>query len=267
MYLCKALFFLIALSIVPCWGDEEEPSDRVDLAELSQETLFVSLGSYCGPAGLSLSSGLRKAAFPFDWNVSFDGEKLIELLEDDFLHFLDDDYLLTDDFLIPFASGILLNIYYHIEFVHEGVFKGPDSLQKLELMKEKYRRRIDRFRNLREYSGKVYFMRAGHLDSLTDHNRVFKNKDNIEISPEYSLRLYKTLKMRFPKLNFSLIIINPPHPQQYPQEIEEESRILDNLILVRAPIENAEQMQEAYKKFFFQLLKEDALSAGVQETL
>ncbi len=247
------MLFCFFYFLSQCNADEIDEADRIDLEERSKETLFVSLGSYCAPAGYAKVSDFRKAAFPFDWNVSIDGEKLIELLEDDFLHFLDDDFLVPDDLIIPFASGtVLLNLYYHIEFVHEGVWRGPEYFAQLEALKVKYQRRIDRFRNLGQYSGKVYFMRAAYLHSETDKHRYFKSKENIEITPEYSLRLYLALKRRFPKLDLALIVINPT----FESDIQEERRLRDDLIMIRAPIENDTLMRAAYKKFFLKLLQE-----------
>jgi len=82
------LFTFILLTFSLRADLENIEGDDVNISQFNREPIFVSLGSYCAPASLIRSSGFRKAAFPFDWNISLDGEKLIELLEDDFEHFL-----------------------------------------------------------------------------------------------------------------------------------------------------------------------------------
>ena len=62
--------------------------------QVNQEPLFISLGSTCTTAHMHRECGIRKAAFPFDWIVSFDSEKLIDILEENFLHFLYLDFVL-----------------------------------------------------------------------------------------------------------------------------------------------------------------------------
>ena len=78
--------------------------------EISQEPLFVSLGSTCTTAHMHRECGIRKAAFPFDWIISFDGEKLIDILNEGFFHFLNPDVLKV-------SGHALLNHYYHLEFL------------------------------------------------------------------------------------------------------------------------------------------------------
>src|ERR1700691_4435401 len=84
------LRFLICLIVSTqlLFGDYESlGGDDIDMDALKHETLFVGLGSYCLPASLFRSNGLRKAAFPLDWNISLDGEGLIEMLRDQFQNF------------------------------------------------------------------------------------------------------------------------------------------------------------------------------------
>ena len=176
--------------------------DHVNIEDFKEETLFVSLGSYCAPASLARSCGHRKAAFPFDWNISLDGEKLIEILEDRFLNFLNEEYL------VPFGWATLLNTYYRLEFVHDGYWEEKDVLVYMPILQAKYKRRIERFKNLQQHRGKVFFFRSAYVHSTEDKNRYYKIEENIEISEEYALRLHKALRAFFPNLNFTLIIIN-----------------------------------------------------------
>jgi hypothetical protein len=206
--------------------------------EIGQEPLFVSLGSYCLTANMHRECGIRKAAFPFDWIVSFDGEKLIELLKDDFLHFLNPVFLNV-------AGQALLNNYYHLEFLNEGDWE--DAAYNVKEFSQKCQRRIDRFRQLNNYRGKVFFVRTAYRHSLTDPHRIWKIKENIEITREYAERLYNTLKIFFPDLDFDLIIMN--YHDRAGFEVEKESS--DHLLMVRT-----DGLIDSYRDFYSQLLLE-----------
>lgn len=224
--------------------------ERSEIQNKEKETIFVSLGSYCGPAGYVQKCGLRKAAFPLDWTVSMDGERVIELIDDRFQHFLDDDFLVPDDFLIPFASGtVLVNTYYHIEFVHGGVWRGEEYNKKFDSFKSQFQRRVNRFNKLEEFTGKVYFMRASYIYSLTDQHRIYHFSENLEISREYSLRLHESLKKRFPRLDFCLIIMNASDTL----DVVVEEKISNSLMMIRGPVEVDSVTTPAYRKFFNQL--------------
>ncbi len=252
--LTVVLFSFSLINIGHC--DVEDLQENTNIELLSKETLFISLGSYCGPADFSRVTGFRKAAFPFDWIVSLDGEKLIRILEEDFLHFLDVRCL------FPNSNGsALLNDCYHIEFVHEGGWKQEEFFANLEVLRSKYQRRIERFRNLNHYEGKVCFLRAAYIRSDDDENRFFKSKDNVEITPEHALKLYNAIEKRFPSLDFSLIIINPFASGYH--DIIEEKTLLDNLFMIRAPIENVEAMKVTYKTYFTKLLENESSKRGL----
>jgi hypothetical protein len=213
--------------------------------ELPQGPLFISLGSQCEPAHMLRFCDLRKKAFPFDWIVSFDGNALIEILNDDFKHFLNDAFFLSYG-----PAGHLLHSYYHLEFLHDGNFNGEHFVPLLHKLKNKYQRRIERFRQLAHYKQKVFFIRAAYQYSTTDPHRYYKFEDNIEISDEYSLRLYNALKQRFPDLDFALIIINNHNRDT----IEEEKTLSPNLIKYLANPNQDNQLKiNAYKKFFEKL--------------
>lgn len=244
-----AIFFIFVLLTSTLRADLENiEGDDVNIGEFNRETLFVSLGSYCAPASLARSCGHRKAAFPFDWNICLDGEKLIEIFDDDFAHFLNEDYL------VPFGWATLLNTRYHLEFVHDGSWDGENGSIYMPILQSKYRRRIERFQNLRNHRGKVFFIRAAYVYSTEDRNRFYKIKENIEISEEYALKLYEAIKRYFPNLDFSLIIINN-HEHQY---VKEEKRIHDSLLMVRAHYAyEVPVMQASYEIFFNELLCEE----------
>lgn len=189
------------------------------------------------------ASCLRKTAFPFDWIVSFDGEALIEILDRDFQDFLNPLYLK------PFNQGPvpLLHTLYHLEFLHDGVWSKFQYRRSLKNFLPKYQRRIDRFRQLRHYQGTVYFIRMANIYSMTDPHRFYRFKENIEISDEYSVRLYHALKRYFPSTDFRLIVMN-----YSPIEIIQlEQTLHPDLIKVRIPSALPQlQKIEAYRNFF-----------------
>lgn len=128
-----------------------DPQSIERYLETSSDPLFVSLGSFCGPASSMQREHVRKAAFPVDWMLSVDGEKIITMLDTDFAHFTDPRCLTL------FVNGVLLNTFYHIEYSHEGVWTKRNFRQNFGPFQAKYQRRIERFRKLRSYHGKIYF--------------------------------------------------------------------------------------------------------------
>ena len=208
--------------------------------EISQEPLFVSLGSTCITAHMHRECGIRKAAFPFDWIISFDGEKLIDILKEGFLHFLNPDVLKV-------SGQALLNHYYRLEFLNEGDWE--DANYDIRTFSEKCHRRINRFKQLANYQGKVFFVRTACPHSLSDPHRIWKVKENIEITCEYADRLHKALKKCFPELDFELII-------RYESGFLIEEQQPDGILMVRI-----DGTIESYKEFYFKLLN------GSQELL
>lgn len=202
---------------------------------INQEPLFVSLGSHCRTAHMHRECGIRKAAFPFDWIISFDGEKLVDLLEEDFFHFLNPDFLKV-------SGQALLNDYYHLEFLNEGDWE--DAAYDITEFSVKCQRRINRFRQLANYQGKVFFVRTSY-PLISDPHRIWKIKENIEITYEYAKKLHNTLKKCFPKLEFALIIMNGYEGTGF--LIEEHSS--NHILMVRI-----DDLIDSYKDFYCKLL-------------
>jgi hypothetical protein len=183
--------------------------------------IFVSLGSTCEISHILKNNQLRKQAFPFDWITTIDSEKFIKLIQEDFKYFLDRKYLISTG-KDPFP---LLNTYYNIEFLHDGVFNNELFDINMQKFQEKYMRRINRFRDL---SGKVVFLRHSYKYSMTDPHRVYKCEDNLNISDDFAIKLYNVIANYFNKLDFTLICVNN-HDKN---ELSEYKKINDNLILI-----------------------------------
>jgi hypothetical protein len=169
--------------------------------DFEEKPLFVSLGSHCEIADTLRKEGLRKAAFPFDWLDCRDQDSLIRILDTDFEGFTDRaNFIPLPDCPVP---NTVYNARYKIRFHHDWPFSDnfsdPERLeQQLQFIKTKYERRIDRFRQLRFYPGKVLFVRAFFWEIGED------------VGPNYNqaVELKKALDRYFPSLNFLLIVIN-----------------------------------------------------------
>jgi hypothetical protein len=189
-------------------------------------------------------------AFPFDWIVSMDGQQLIQMLNEDFCEFLNERHF----FVYPRDPYPLFHTYYHLEFLHEGNWKQENYFSNLEKFLAKYQRRIERFRLLRDYKGRVFFIRAAYPHSLDDPHRYYRFQENLEITDEYALRLYKGLKKYFPRLKFTLLLFN----YQTTGGIVLEKKLSNRIFKIRANsnFDNISDKTALYKKFFDGLIEE-----------
>lgn len=204
------------------------------------DTLFVSLGSVCEVAHILREIGLRHASYPFDWITTIDTDGFMDLLRDDFEHFLDSASLSV----LRQNAYPLLNTYYKMEFLHDGRF---DKDVNMVDFKSKYQRRIDRFRNLRQYEGRVVFLRHAYKFSTTDHHRVYTCAENVEITDEHTTEIYDLLKSYFPHLMFTLLIVNN-HDRP---DIILEKQIHPDLIKIRANTDlDIKVKGQAYMRYF-----------------
>jgi len=170
---------------------------------ISEDKLIVSLGSGCDTALTLRDCGLRNVAFPFDWLVTDSHEKLILLLDDNFEFFTNKTmFSPLEDPRISDHPNCLKNNYYDILFYHEGstLYEWSNAEkyeEQLNRLKDKYDRRIDRFRELSSYPGEVYFIR----------NFVSSNPIQANCHSELATELKNALRRFFPDLNFFLVIV------------------------------------------------------------
>jgi hypothetical protein len=173
------------------WPDSEDEN-------MTRGVIFVSLGCDCFIAKALRHWRLRNAAFPFDWNFSLFLDKVIKLIDEDFRFFF------TRDFGHQSCCGCKGNLY-SVEFCHDNPFYDPADPETTEIML-KYERRIERFRSLRFYPGKVIFMRQAY-DNFQWPNAEFGRRIG-KIDKEEALALRDSLRRYFPGLDFLLVIIN-----------------------------------------------------------
>ncbi len=202
-----------------------------------QKPLFVSLGSWCEIALSLRDCQLRQSAFPFDWLVTGDHEGFLNLFYTDFQYFTAEDHIIQIPDLTQNPNS-LKNTFYNIIFYHEGAgldaYEEIDKLQKqLELFKIKYTRRIARFRQLRDYPGKVFFIRSLWSE---DGSHFIKNQ-------EQAKEIKDALDRYFPSLDFTLVLIkytdvNAPDivglegVVEYKIERNQHQQVYDDLLLL-----------------------------------
>lgn len=101
---------------------------------------IVSLGWFCGISQEMERKGLRSISLPFDWLITKDFRKILELIETDFVGFINQKSLIQED--------ISPNYYYDsstgFRFFHDFNDKEPLNVQYDSVL-IKYQRRIKRF--------------------------------------------------------------------------------------------------------------------------
>jgi Putative papain-like cysteine peptidase (DUF1796). len=231
----KLVFYAVIFLCVPMHADSMYHEEG-ELA-LHKHLLIVSLGSDCMISITLRENGLRKAAFPFDWNFSLLLDKVILLLDEDFEHFLSPQHLTLN------RDGQGKNNRYVVEFKHDSSFVDSRGVLSFDIW-DKYQRRIARFRALRNYPGKVVFIR-----STFDYYRFpfydYGDEKMAKIDRKEAEALKEALKRYFPGLDFTLVTINYGAPAETP--IAE----VDNIIEYTIP---SRHKKKSYSRIFKELL-------------
>lgn len=162
-----------------------------------EATKIIPLGAACESALYLRETRLRKTAYPFDWIIS-GRDGLLKAIDEDFAHFLEDCRLWNNRSVID---------YYGFEYPHdwpnaqsknmdlvETDFIGTDVLlpewqAALPQVKEKYRRRIERFINACKEPEPVIFIRSEHI-----------NKD-------LAIEIRDLIRRKYPKLDFVIVAV------------------------------------------------------------
>ena len=210
------LFGILILIFGDLVGDEE------DLINLSNDSgpVFVSLGCNCDVAEEMRNNQLRKGAFPFDWLCTFNPDSIKDLLDDDFQFFLDKQCLLQ--YPIPINSNQAVNLYYDIEFTHDNLPLDRWEEWEVQSTLSKFERRINRFRNLRQYPGKVIFIRSSYnfkSFGMSHFQKEWWVMPTKKISSKQIQELKNALDRYFPDLDFILVMVNYTEESLLPEEI------------------------------------------------
>lgn len=170
-----------------------------------KNSIFISLGNNCWTAQALRMADLRECAFPFDWLFSQDDEGLNRVFDEDFAHFTVADHFCPDGYH-PVA---VRNAYYGMVFTHDWPFSDLEMTkeryeQHLEAIQIKYARRIERFRKLKDYPGKVFFFRtfSTHPNIVGEHGW----------NTEKAKKLKERLDRYFPNLDFTLVVLSCSDP-------------------------------------------------------
>ena len=191
-----------------------------------QEEFYVPLGLDCSLAYQLKKLELRKFSLPFDWISIKNIQIITNILDDDFKSFIDkSNWLLQkqsskfnffednkEDFQGlngldgkggPFSLIRVIHKIYDLYLPHEAVNLEID----LDLVIEKYKRRIERFRDLLKNPLKKKKIFLGYYKK----NKKDDKKDNsinlhLEIEKD-KIKIKKSL-LEFGAVNFNLFIIN-----------------------------------------------------------
>ena len=129
----------------------------------------VSLGDFCGPAQELERIGYRSFSMPFDWLVTADWGKVVQLIYSHFEGFLDEKNLVQE---VDVNPKYYYDKEFKIHFYHDFVAEKSLS-EQLPKVKRKYQRRIDRFYQV--IAEPTLFIR--YSQSLQEIEDIAKNKE------------------------------------------------------------------------------------------
>ncbi len=166
-----------------------------------KDVIIVSLGSHCEVAAMIRSQGERYFATPVDWLLSLDHKGLVSLINDNFKQMFNIEYL------YQYPEGYVVNSLYKIDFRHD--WPTNDLAGPLPKIQEMYERRIERFLNLHEISGRVFFVRSAFDSKLNvADNMPFYTQECFIVTAAEAEELRDSLEKKFSRLKFILVVIN-----------------------------------------------------------
>lgn len=157
---------------------------------------FISIGHDCSPAAAQRGLNYRNFALPFDWIVT-NIKGLNKCFEEDFsrfhtnLKYNHDKSRLIDDYDFEYPHDYPFENTTDLNNVGKGVY-GENKETSIvdnwhdyyEVIKEKYNRRIVRFRNIMHDTKPIIVLCRYHINDLIALYRLlinYYNKDNIYI--------------------------------------------------------------------------------------
>lgn len=169
----------------------------------NNECEFVSLGYNCDVAHFLRYTGLRKAAYPFDWCIA-PNDSVIKIIKNDFEGFMELDNITYSEphkALVFEGEGgavvesdkLVVTAYcekYGMVFPHD--FYHVDMYQAV---KDKYDKRIVRFLNLMMGSKTVVFI-------------VKAEREDVGEMLDFNNDLRETLLVKYPNLKFHIFLLD-----------------------------------------------------------
>ena len=216
-------------------------------AEDNQHPLFFSLGSHCEIAAMCGHYGLRHAAGPLDWVLTLDYDRFLLLIENDFEGFID------ERFLTQYSDGHVINSLYNIDFRHD--WPDLDFAKQLPEVQSRLGRRINRILELKQYEGKVYFIR-GAFDTNINPYLPTITKECTKITAQDAQNIRDVLYRKYPKLDCTLIIIN------YEEELGCDFDELEGVVEFKVAKLDRQKRQEDYKMIMEHLIAKTSLELG-----
>jgi len=151
---------------------------------------FISIGYDCSPAAALRVLNYRNFALPFDWiNTNIKG--LNQCFEEDFsrfhtnLKYNHDNSRLVDDYGFEYPHDYPLEKITDISNVGEGVYgeiKGTPIIDNwrdyYEIVKEKYNRRIERFKNIMNDTKPIIVLCRYNIADLNNLYKLLINYNN-----------------------------------------------------------------------------------------
>lgn len=147
--------------------------------------MIIPIGVDCEMAGFVKKYNLRKIAFPFDWNVTYNG--VSKCIDDTFNFFTE-----------PLTNRInTYDIYFHHDFENSNVVHQDT---------QKYIRRYQRLIHILETSNEeIIFCRKGHARRHhSEHNGKYSTITNDIDDAE---KLDSILQNKYPQLQYTIIVI------------------------------------------------------------
>ena len=144
--------------------------------------VFVSIGIDCDVAKFLKRHNVRNMAFPFDWNVSYNG--VSKCFENNFANF-------------SFQSNKInkYDVYFHHDFQNDTTINTDV---------EKYNRRCERLINILETTNDtILFIKKGHISR---HHIEPYGQDKIANDIEDVEHLNNILRHKYPQLKYKIVL-------------------------------------------------------------
>lgn len=144
--------------------------------------IYISIGIDCDVGKFLKRHNVRNMAFPFDWNVSYNG--VSKCFESNFANFSEQSNQINK-----------YDVYFHHDFQNNSTINSDI---------EKYNRRCERLINILETTNDtIIFIRKGHLNS---HHIEPHGQDKIANDIKDVEHLNNILRHKYPQLKYKIVL-------------------------------------------------------------
>lgn len=211
----------------------------------SGNKIFVSLGSTPKVISYMKEAGVY-SSFPFNLLLVTDGNGLVTAIQEDLQYLFDKEALFQDMNFLGITHRVV-NIRYNFDFRHDWHEIDHNFEEYLPGIKERYEKQIEKFKNLKNYPGKVFFVRAAFPGDYVNPNYFLPkmSEESNVITHQHAAILKDALEHQFPNLDFFLVIINN-NEDGYPA-ITDIDRVLEFKISKHQPLEDSVRLLRSLK--------------------